>query len=146
MQAEEAVLQNGHVKRRRIDPMHLTLFRHVLMFYGLSLECYLKACLVKSKTIEPVDLKKNPVPQLSDAITKHNLIYYFTWVFGVLTEEEAKTLGNLTRAILSGKYLIEKNATNLGYSYSRNFDMDIRTTKKIIKRLKIRLDFVPQRI
>lgn len=121
-------------KKRRINPYHLTLYSYILMFFGLSLECYLKGSLIKNGK-EPVSRDKNNTPCLHKDFCSHNLLKYFKEVFNKEPElEQKESLRNLQRCIESGKYPIEKSANNCNAS-TAYLERDIKNSKRIIKRL-----------
>ena len=102
------------------------------MFFGLSLECYLKGLLIKIKKLNPLAPDKK---SLSRDCTEHLSEKMFKDVFSAVTVSEAGTIVRLRRAILAGKYPIEKNITKID-AYTAYLDLDIKTTKRMISDAK----------
>lgn len=123
--------KGGLVRKRRINPYHLTLYKHILMFFGLSLECYLKGILIKRKIINPLNADKK---SLSSECTRHLSVKMFS-LFRKPTDDESQTITRLQRAVFSGKYPIEKNMLNIN-TYTGYLDQDIKSARKMIKDLQ----------
>lgn len=134
LEEENSIKPFNKIKRRRINPYHLVLHRYILMFFGLALECYLKGLLVKIKKINPLNLDG---VSLSQKIIRHLSTEMFKDAIGTTaTAKEADTISRLRRAILSGKYPIEKKVTQFDDAYTAYLNLDIKETKNMIKKAK----------
>jgi len=119
----------------------LTLYKHVLMFYGLTLELALKAYLIKIGKFNPIKAKNKGSEtdkiSLSDEITNYDLSYYYKLVFNAKpSQEEEKHLKNLTRAIKFGKYYFEKKPPEEFYE-NDDFESKISFAKSTFEKIKI---------
>jgi len=123
-------------KVKKADFSNQELSRHVLMFFGLSIECFLKNYLIKNKIINPIEIRKDG-PRLSGDITVHALKSFLRKTPLKLEDEENATIENLERATRSGKYSFELR--HIYPPYTSNFDQDVKNTKKIIKKIKLDL-------
>ncbi len=129
------VLERMHIAKefgQDINPHHLHFHRYILMFFGLSLECYLKGLLIKTKKIIPLSEDKK---SLSSDILKHLSVKMYQNALGVPSDEFAHTIERLKRAVFAGKYPLEKN---LGHAdpYTAYFESDIENAKSMIEKAK----------
>lgn len=122
---------NFTAKKRGLNDRNGDLFRYILMFLGLSIECYLKSYLIKMNKIQ---IFKDNGLELSQKITNHNLEAFYKEAFLKIDSCDEKVLKNLTRAIKSGKYPVEKQSEYP--SYTSDFDNTIKTAKGIIKKIR----------
>lgn len=130
---EAKELMKSDRTKRRINPHHLVLHRYILMFFGLSLECYFKGLLIKTKKIEPLTPDKK---SLSKDCLKHLGEKMYKDLFGLPTKTDAETLERLRRAILAGKYPIERDMKENMRAYTAYLDTDIKTAKRMIEKAK----------
>lgn len=115
------------------------IYPAILMFYGLALECYLKALLIKLNLIKIFD-DKDPY-KLNDNLIKHlSITFYerYKQTFPEIDDEGKKHIKLLHRAILSGKYPFEKTPSG-DFPYTSDFDNTIVFSKKIINDIKVLL-------
>ena len=111
----------------------LSIGRIVIMFYGLALEGYLKSTLIKHNQIEVFE--PNTQDKLNKKLTTHKLLDSFNKIIDrTLTNEESVLLGNLERAINSGKYFFEKTYNHEPYFTS--LDNSVKQVKILIKEVK----------
>jgi|SRR3989344_3130437 len=112
----------------------ISMSRVIAMFYGLALEGYLKAYMVKFKEISPVveELKDGKL-RIARELTTHNLFDLFTKFRDPRVEEE-KLLRDLTRAVKSGKYFFERYFNPSTYFY--NLDKTVSRSKMLILEIK----------
>jgi hypothetical protein len=132
LQTKELMRPEGKKKKRRINPYYLVLHKYILMFFGLSLECYLKGLLIETKKLKPLSPSKK---SLSIKCLRHLSPKMYKKVFGNIVQPRADTLARLQRAILAGKYPIEKNIKIIN-AYTAYLDFDIKETKLMIKEAK----------
>ena len=102
---------------------------HIMMIYGLALECYLKALSVKNGMIP---LEKDRMG-LNGTFTSHNLLYFYNFCFKNIDIEIKKCLNKLERGIRSGKYPFEKNPAS--DAYDDDIDKTIVFTKDLIEKI-----------
>jgi len=136
IEAEESVTLGVNAKKRRIDPYHLVLHKYILMFFGYSLECYLKGLLIHQKKLNPLNSDKT---NISNKILIHLSIQMFNDALDKPSKEEKGVIERLRRAIDAGKYPIEKGMTGLS-AYTANLDSDIKETRIMIKKAKKKWD------
>lgn len=136
LEVNESMKLGIDAKKRRIDPYHLVLHRYILMFFGYSLECYLKGLLIKEKKLNPLTPDGT---NLSNECLRHLSVQMFDNAISKSAITEQETIGRLRRAIYAGKYPIEKGITRLS-AYTAYLDSDIRKTRQMIKRAKKKWD------
>jgi hypothetical protein len=132
LQAEEEIKYGIDAKKRRINPYCLILHKYILMFFGYSLECYLKGLLIQQKKLNPLSTNKT---RLSNKCLKHLNSQMFSNAISKPTEQEENTIKRLRRAIDAGKYPIEKEIVKID-AYTAHLDLDIKKTKKMIEKAK----------
>ena len=137
-QVEESVTADSNQpKKRRIKARwHGELSPYILMFFGLSLECLLKGLLIKQGKIEPLNKAKRH--SLSEDITKHKLecMYKRAFIGEIIEKAHCETLERCERAILAGKYRLEKSKNFAGNSYTGYFKEDIPIVRNMIKKIR----------
>lgn len=117
------------------EAQEMTLHRHVLMFFGLALECYLKAYIVRNRKINTLTiLKENRRGNLeiSDrTMLSHNLLALID-MSQLKMSFDSEIFKNLERATSSGKYSIEKNS-DFTRSYTADFEKTVSLVRSLIK-------------
>lgn len=124
--------RNKPIRRRGLNDYDGDLHKYILMFFGVAIECYLKAYLIKYKKLKP--LHKNSI-KLSKEIN-HGIVNYYRNAFPEATSNEISTLNALEKAIKDGKYHI---AGKVNYSFSFvTYDLDkkIKIANKIINKVR----------
>jgi hypothetical protein len=134
--AELAQPESNRKKRKKIELHYLLLDKYILMFFGISLECYLKGLLIKTKKINPLSSDKQ---LLSRDCLKHLDINMFCHAIGKPTKKEKDAILRLQRAINAGKYPVEKDRTKFD-AYTAYLNSDIRETKRMIQKAKQKWD------
>ena len=134
LEANESVKLDIDTKKRRIDPYHLVLHKYILMFFGYSLECYVKGLLIKQRKLNPLN---SDGTNLSVKCLKHLSVQMFNNAISrKTTTEEQETIKRLRRAIYAGKYPIENGMTEQLSAYTAYLDSDIKKIKQMIKETK----------
>ncbi|MHB9019736.1 MAG: DUF2779 domain-containing protein [Minisyncoccota bacterium] len=77
---------------------------HIMMHYGLAIECYLKGISLQ-KGMDPLNAANT---ELEGNFKSHNLVYFYKFVFGDIDIVTKNYLEKLKRGIESGKYPFEK--------------------------------------
>ncbi|GEM_PF-41506 len=104
---------------------------HIIMLYGLALECHLKANAIKNGIIA---VNKTKV-QLNDKFKSHDLIYFYTYLFRAADDETKNYLEKIRRGVESGKYPFEKKPSKDNYKVE--IDKIVSFCLNLIKKLKI---------
>jgi hypothetical protein len=136
----EASVKPGHKRAPAPNEIHsnMVLGKSTLMHYGLALECGLKACAIK-QGLDPVQDASADNPSLKREFAHHDLARHIEQIFGdkppVLSPKQPKYLFDLTRAINSGKYPVEKDAEE-EWAYTAELDEKVAFVEEFIKHLK----------
>lgn len=128
IKANELVQLSIEPKKSRIDPYHLILHKYIMMFFGLSLECYLKGLLIRKGKIIPLNKDGKG---LSKKILKHLDDSMFENALRSCNTNEKEVIERLRRAIDNGKYPLETKLTHLN-AYTEHLESDIKATRKMI--------------
>lgn len=131
----ETVLGDFPKKKWRLNHRDGDLHRYALMFFGYAIENYLKSILIKNG-VNPIDACGKGKLCLNDSITGHNLVSLSDRIPNLsLDESEKKALGNLQKAIVSGKYGVPKRKDQY-YPFTADFDQTVIIARKLIRKLK----------
>lgn len=113
-----------------------SIYKNVVMQYGFALECFVKALLIKNKSLQIFSREQQD--KLSDGLLNHisiNFYIHYRNILPVLKKEEFIFIDNLHRAVLAGKYPFEKEP-QIFKSYTGTFDETIIFCNKLIKKIK----------
>jgi|GEM_PF-4333280 hypothetical protein len=114
------------------------LGRYALMFYGLAMECYLKAYIVK-QGFDPIQNASTSNPSLKSQFLNHNLSSYMRQaLIPSSVSRPTRYIRNLERAILAGKYPFEKNVVEAN-AYTAELDETVKFAKSVNRYLKRKL-------
>lgn len=130
------------VQKRKLQHYKGGWHRYILMFYGLAIECYLKAYLIKNNQITNIVEHKDNLPQLTREIVNHNILNFWKMAFNEvheLDDKEQEIFDNLQRAIKDGKYFIERKFSPQKYAYTAGMSANIKSIQEIIKFIKKKL-------